>query len=40
MEALDGRGMKVSCSKTGYTCVSQRDSSGAVMLQEVGKRKG
>lgn len=32
--------MKVSCSKTGETCVNKWDPSGAVTLQAVGKRKG
>ncbi|KAK3536209.1 hypothetical protein QTP86_000185 [Hemibagrus guttatus] len=31
--ALEGRGMKVSCSKTEYMCVNEREGSGTVRLQ-------
>ncbi|KAK3554870.1 hypothetical protein QTP86_000911 [Hemibagrus guttatus] len=31
--ALERRGMKVSCSKTEYMCVNEREGSGTVRLQ-------
>ena len=40
--ALERRGMKVSCSKTEYMCVNERNPSGTVRLQgaEIKKVEG
>ncbi|KAK3568206.1 hypothetical protein QTP86_000223 [Hemibagrus guttatus] len=37
--ALERRGMKVSCSKTEYMCVNEREGSGTVRLQGEGVKK-
>jgi len=33
--ALESRGLIVSCSKTEFMCLNERDSNGTVSLQEV-----
>ncbi|KAK3512874.1 hypothetical protein QTP70_028943 [Hemibagrus guttatus] len=38
--ALERRGMKVSCSKTEYMCVNEREGSGTVRLQGEEVKKG
>ena len=37
---LERRGMEVSCSKTEYICVNEREASGTVSLQGVEVEKG